>query len=95
MTSMLGWQRGDRLTLTAAASVVMARRDPGGIVTMPSKPYLLIPAPLRAAARGPGAAGGAQCDSTSPDTGSIMAAWSSRCGSMSSRVRPFAHPAYS
>jgi hypothetical protein len=47
MTSMLGWQRADRLTLTAAAGVVFARRDPGGMVTMPSKPYLVIPAALR------------------------------------------------
>ena len=52
MTSALGWKPGDRLTLTAAAGVVVARRDPGGMVTMPSKPYLVIPAaPLRAAAR--------------------------------------------
>ena len=47
MTSVLGWQPGDRLTLTAAAGVVIARRDPGGMVTMPSKPYLAIPAALR------------------------------------------------
>ena len=47
MTSVLGWQPGDRLTLTAAAGVVIARRDPGGMVTMPSKPYLVIPAALR------------------------------------------------
>ena len=47
MTSMPGWQRGDRLTLTAAAGVVIARRDPGGLVTMPAKPYLVIPAALR------------------------------------------------
>ena len=47
MTSMLGWQRGDRLTLTAAAGVVMARRDSGRMVTMPAKPYLVIPAALR------------------------------------------------
>jgi hypothetical protein len=26
----LGWQPGDRLALTAAAGVVMARRNPGG-----------------------------------------------------------------
>ena len=47
MTSALGWQPGDRLTLTAAAGVVIARRDPGGMVTMPAKPYLVIPAVLR------------------------------------------------
>lgn len=47
MISTLGWQPGDRLTLTAAVGVVIARRDPGGMVTMPSKPYLVIPAALR------------------------------------------------
>jgi hypothetical protein len=54
MTSALGWQPGDRLTLAAAAGAVIARRDPGGMVTMPAKPYLVIPAAGR---RGePGAA---------------------------------------
>jgi Transposase DDE domain len=43
MTSMLGWQTGDRLTFTAAAGAVVARRDPAGMVTMPAKPYLVIP----------------------------------------------------
>jgi bifunctional DNA-binding transcriptional regulator/antitoxin component of YhaV-PrlF toxin-antitoxin module len=43
----LGWHPGDRLTFTAAAGVVIARRDPGGMVTMASKPYLVIPAALR------------------------------------------------
>jgi len=47
MTSALGWQAGDRLTLTAAAGVVIARRDPAGMVTLPAKPYLVIPAALR------------------------------------------------
>ena len=47
MTSALGWQPGDRLTLTAAAGVVTARRDPGGLVTLPAKPYIVIPAALR------------------------------------------------
>jgi hypothetical protein len=39
MTGVLGWQPGDRLTLTADAGVVFARRDPGGMVTIPGKPY--------------------------------------------------------
>jgi hypothetical protein len=47
MTSALDWRPGDRLTLTAAAGVVIARRDPGGQVTMPAKPYIVIPAVLR------------------------------------------------
>lgn len=47
MTSVLGWQPGDRLTLTADAGVILARRDPGGMVTMAGKPYLVIPAALR------------------------------------------------
>src|ERR1700733_3974043 len=44
MTGVLGWQRGDRLTFTAAAGVVIARRAPAGMVTLPAKPYLVIPA---------------------------------------------------
>ena len=47
MIGAVGWQPGDRLTFTAAAGVVVARRDPGGMVTMPAKPYLVIPAALR------------------------------------------------
>jgi hypothetical protein len=30
MTNALGWRHGDWLILTAAAGVVIARRDPGG-----------------------------------------------------------------
>ncbi len=47
ITSALGWRAGDRLTLTAAASVVIARRDPGGMVTMPARACIVIPAALR------------------------------------------------
>jgi hypothetical protein len=43
----LGWADGDRLTLTADAGVVTARRDPGGMVTMPASGYITIPAALR------------------------------------------------
>jgi bifunctional DNA-binding transcriptional regulator/antitoxin component of YhaV-PrlF toxin-antitoxin module len=46
-TSALGWRPGDRLTLTAADGVVIARRDPAGLVTMPAKPYIVIPSALR------------------------------------------------
>jgi hypothetical protein len=45
--SALGWAGGDRLTLTADAGVVTARRDPGGLVTLPARAYIAIPAPLR------------------------------------------------
>jgi len=38
MTGVLGWQPGDRLTLTAVAGVMVARRDPAGMVTIPAKP---------------------------------------------------------
>ena len=47
IVGVLGWRPGDRLTLTGAAGVVIARRDPGGLVSMPTKPYLAIPAALR------------------------------------------------
>ena len=43
----LGWRGGDRLTVTAEAGVIFARRDPGGMVTVPSRPYVVIPAALR------------------------------------------------
>jgi hypothetical protein len=38
ITSALGWQPGDRLTVMAAAGVVIARRDPAGMVTMAARP---------------------------------------------------------
>jgi hypothetical protein len=43
----LGWADGDRLTFTAEAGVVIARRDPGGMVTLPASAYITIPAALR------------------------------------------------
>ena len=43
----LGWREGDRLTLTASPGVVTARRDPGGMVTVPARGCLAIPAVLR------------------------------------------------
>ncbi len=45
--SALGWLGGDRLTLTADAGVMVARRDPGGMVTVPTRPYIVIPAAVR------------------------------------------------
>jgi hypothetical protein len=47
VTSALGWCGGDRLTLTAEAGVVTARRDPGGMITLPGRAYIAIPAALR------------------------------------------------
>lgn len=47
ITRALGWRGGDRLTLVAAAGVVIARRDPAGMVTVPARPYVAIPAALR------------------------------------------------
>ncbi len=43
----LGWRGGDRLTVTAEGGVMIARRDPGGMVTVPSRPCIVIPAALR------------------------------------------------
>ena len=43
----LGWRGGDRLTLTAEAGVMIARRDPGGMVTVPARAAIAIPAVLR------------------------------------------------
>jgi bifunctional DNA-binding transcriptional regulator/antitoxin component of YhaV-PrlF toxin-antitoxin module len=43
----LGWRGGDRLSLTAEVGVLIARRDPGGMVTVPTRPYIVIPAALR------------------------------------------------
>ena len=47
VTSALGWSGGDRLTLTADAGVITARRDPAGMVTLPDRAYIAIPAALR------------------------------------------------
>ena len=45
-TSALGWRPGDRLTLTAADGVVIARRDPAW-PSWPARPYVVIPSALR------------------------------------------------
>ena len=46
-TGALGWRGGDRLTLTAEAGVVVIRRDPSGLVTLPPRSCVPIPAALR------------------------------------------------
>jgi hypothetical protein len=43
----LGWREGDRLILTASPGVVTARHDPDGMVTVPTRACLAIPAVLR------------------------------------------------
>lgn len=43
----LAWRCGDRLTLTADAGMVIAHRDPGGLVVLLGRARLMIPAPLR------------------------------------------------
>jgi bifunctional DNA-binding transcriptional regulator/antitoxin component of YhaV-PrlF toxin-antitoxin module len=47
ITEALGWRAGDRLTLTAGAGVVVARRDPGGMVAVLARRAVAIPAALR------------------------------------------------
>jgi hypothetical protein len=43
----LGWRGGDRLTLTAEAGVVIIHCDPAGLVTVPPRSCVPIPAALR------------------------------------------------
>jgi hypothetical protein len=43
----LGWREGDRLTLTASPGIVTARRDPRGMISVPARACLAIPAVLR------------------------------------------------
>ena len=47
ITCALGWREGDRLTLTASPGVVTARRDPRGMVSVPARACIAIPAVLR------------------------------------------------
>jgi len=47
ISHVLGWQPGDRLTLTADAGVVAVHRDSYGMVTVPARCAVAIPAPLR------------------------------------------------
>jgi AbrB family looped-hinge helix DNA binding protein len=47
VSHVLDWQPGDRLTLTAGDGLVVARRDPHGMVTVPVRLAVVIPAALR------------------------------------------------
>jgi hypothetical protein len=40
----------DRLTLTASAGVMVARRAPDGMITVAARPHIVIPAAVGAAA---------------------------------------------
>jgi hypothetical protein len=47
MSAVPATDRDFNQSANAGLSAVIARRDPGGMVTMASKPYLVIPAALR------------------------------------------------
>jgi bifunctional DNA-binding transcriptional regulator/antitoxin component of YhaV-PrlF toxin-antitoxin module len=47
ISQVLDWRPGDRVTLTADAGVVVVRRDPHGMVTVPARCSIAIPAGLR------------------------------------------------
>jgi hypothetical protein len=43
----LGWQPGDHLTITTALGAIVVQREAGGLVTLPGRGFLQVPAPLR------------------------------------------------
>jgi hypothetical protein len=47
VTGALGWACGDRLTITASEGVVVACRDPLGMITLAARACLVIPSALR------------------------------------------------
>jgi hypothetical protein len=47
ISHVLNWRADDRLTLTAAVGVMVARRDRHGMVTVPARCFIAIPAALR------------------------------------------------
>lgn len=47
VVACLGWRPGDRLTIAGTPAVVLARREPDGLIVLPARPCLVIPARLR------------------------------------------------
>ena len=47
ISHVLNWRADDRLTLTAAVGVMVARRDRHGMVTVPARCFIAIPAALQ------------------------------------------------
>ena len=74
----VGWQGGDRLTLTADAGVVTARRDPGGMITLPGRPYVAIPAAVCVTNGKVVAVGGSPSVPTSYSAGPSAVQWAGR-----------------
>jgi hypothetical protein len=71
--SALGWRGGDRLTLTADAGVVTARRDPGGMVTLRAARTSRFPPRCAAAAAWSPATGCCwpQCSARAPSSSTV------------------------
>lgn len=45
---LLGWSRGDTLLVTVLGTSAVFQRRPDGALAMTAKPYVVIPAPVRA-----------------------------------------------
>ena len=47
IVTALGWQPGDRLLITLIKSSAVIHRRPDGVFRMASKPYVVLPSPVR------------------------------------------------
>jgi hypothetical protein len=47
ISQALGWHPGDRVTMTGTVAVVLAVRDGDGLITLPARSCVVVPAPLR------------------------------------------------
>jgi hypothetical protein len=47
ISSALHWHPGDPLTITVTTGVVLIQRDPNGLLVLPTKPCISIPAAVR------------------------------------------------